>query len=51
MRPSVPLILAALLSAGMLAGCGLKDDLYLPADPVPQPDQEEQRDDGQNSGT
>jgi predicted small lipoprotein YifL len=30
MRPSLPLILAALLSAGALAGCGLKDDLYLP---------------------
>ncbi|MEE4638724.1 MAG: lipoprotein [Wenzhouxiangella sp.] len=30
MRPSLPLILATLLSAAALAGCGLKNDLYLP---------------------
>ncbi|NDY94452.1 LPS translocon maturation chaperone LptM [Wenzhouxiangella limi] len=41
MRPSLPLIVAALLTAGVVSGCGLKDDLYLPpeaAEPQEQDD-------------
>lgn len=49
MRPSVPLILAALLSALVISGCGLKNDLYLPEDPPHQTDQDEKSKDEESS--
>ncbi|MEE4295814.1 MAG: lipoprotein [Wenzhouxiangella sp.] len=49
MRPSVPLILAALLSASAISGCGLKNDLYLPEEPAHQTDQDEQTKDEESS--
>ncbi len=56
MRPSLPLILAALLTAGALTGCGLKDDLFLPAETAgPQErdpnDQDSDAEDAANSRT
>jgi predicted small lipoprotein YifL len=51
MRPSVPLILAALLSATTLAACGLKNDLYLPEEPSPQIDQDNKAEDEESSRT
>jgi predicted small lipoprotein YifL len=51
MRPSVPLILAVLLCSAALTGCGLKDDLFLPSEPPPQINQDEQGDDEESSRT
>jgi len=36
MRASVPVVLLLVLSLALLSACGLKDDLYLPAEPVDQ---------------
>lgn len=56
MRPSLPsLLIAAAISCLVLAaGCGLKDDLYLPESPAPdeQPqDEDEDETDQQDQGS
>lgn len=55
MRPSLPLILAAALTAGATAGCGLKNDLYLPPDDArqteDQTDQDAEADHAENPRT
>ena len=48
MRASVPALLIVLLAVATLAGCGLKDDLYLPP---PAEERSSDNDDEQNSRT
>lgn len=47
MRPSLPslLIAAAITCLVLGAGCGLKDDLYLPEDPPPNEQPQDEEDD------
>lgn len=54
MRASLPVVLLLLLSLAATAGCGLKDDLYLPpesAPATPTDDAEDAEDHAEDSRT
>ena len=51
MRASLPVVVVLMLSLTAVGGCGLKDDLYLPAETdAPQP-AEQPEDDAEDSRT